>query len=292
MKNRAEAPIFHTAVCAGPKQPLSQPGNCIRSFPARASHKEPGMESNMRVTEDLRYGEGEAELYDLFCPDGEGTDVLIWFHGGGLEAGDRKNPPFAEDLTKKGIIVASAEYRLYPEAKFPDFVWDCAKAVRCILDRFRGSGKRVFVSGQSAGAYITLLLAFDERYFEAAGVDKREISGYISDSAQITVHYNVLRERGMDTRLERIDEAAPIYFMSPESDFGRLYLICYEDDMPCRPEQNVLFYKGLLRTCPDQEVRFARLPGPHCHGSSERSESGRFDFNDKVLEFLSLDGDR
>ncbi len=47
MKNRADAPIFHTAVCAEPKQPLSQPGNCIRSFPARASHKELGMEGKM-----------------------------------------------------------------------------------------------------------------------------------------------------------------------------------------------------------------------------------------------------
>ena len=49
MKNRAEAPIFHTAVCAGPKQPLSQPGNCIRIFPARASLKELGMEGQMKL---------------------------------------------------------------------------------------------------------------------------------------------------------------------------------------------------------------------------------------------------
>ena len=47
MKNRAEAPIFHTAVCVEPKQPLLQPGNCICSFPARASLKELGMESKM-----------------------------------------------------------------------------------------------------------------------------------------------------------------------------------------------------------------------------------------------------
>ena len=49
MKNRAEAPIFHRAVCAGSKQPLSQPGNCIRSFPARASHKGLGMERDMKL---------------------------------------------------------------------------------------------------------------------------------------------------------------------------------------------------------------------------------------------------
>ena len=236
---------------------------------------------------DQKYGEESWERYDLYCPDEDGKDVLIWFHGGGLEGGDRKNPAFAQDLTEEGVIVVSVEYRLYPEAKFPDYVEDCAKAVRCILDRFRGSGKRVFVSGQSAGAYITLLLAFDGRYLEKVGADQREISGYISESAQITVHYNVLRERGLDTRLERIDEAAPIFFMTPGINFGRLYLICYEDDIPCRPEQNLLFYKGLLRICPEQEVFFAKLKGPHSHGSVERSESGRFDFTDAVLEFLA-----
>ncbi len=55
MKNRAEATIFHTAVCAGPKQSLSQPGNCIRSSPARASLKELGMEISMKITEVNTY---------------------------------------------------------------------------------------------------------------------------------------------------------------------------------------------------------------------------------------------
>ena len=45
------------------------------------------------------------------------------------------------------------------------------------------------------------------------GVDTDFISGYISDSAQMTTHFNVLRERGLDTRLERIDEAAPLFYL-------------------------------------------------------------------------------
>ncbi len=52
MKNRAEAPIFHRAVCAEPKQLLSQPGNCIRSFPARASRKALGMEIIMNTRKE------------------------------------------------------------------------------------------------------------------------------------------------------------------------------------------------------------------------------------------------
>ena len=52
MKNRAEAPIFHKAVCAEPKQLLSHPGNGIRSFPARASRKALGMEIIMNTRKE------------------------------------------------------------------------------------------------------------------------------------------------------------------------------------------------------------------------------------------------
>ena len=62
MKNRAEAPIFHTAVCAGPKQPLSLPGNCIRSFPARASHKVLGMEGNVRNPHIIIRTDGNSDI--------------------------------------------------------------------------------------------------------------------------------------------------------------------------------------------------------------------------------------
>lgn len=242
----------------------------------------------MRVIEDVKYGSGKQDYIDIYYPDSEEFDVLVWFHGGGIEAGSRKDIRFAEDLVKEGMAVVSVEYRMYPEAAFPEFITDCARAVKYVLEHIATemSVKKVYVSGQSAGAYITMMLAMDKRYLEEIGVDREKIAGFISDSAQVTTHFNVLRERGLDTRLERIDEAAPLYYLSENSFMGNLLMIYYTNDMPCRPEQNRLFYKSIKRFCPEQNVQIVELPGEHCNGSSNRNEDGTFDFNRVLLEFV------
>lgn len=243
----------------------------------------------MRIIADLKYACREGAFWDLLLPEGDTFDLLIWFHGGGLESGNRKDPPFAEDLTRHGIAVASVEYRMYPQAKFPDFIVDCADAVKYILDHIREYGEvnRILVSGQSAGAYITLMLALDEHYLADSGADRSRITAYISDSAQITTHYRVLGERGMDPRLERIDEAAPIYHLNAATSVRNLLLIAYKEDLPCRPEQNRLFFQSIRRFCPDQHIVLTELEGGHCNGSSNRNARGTFDFNDTLLSFLA-----
>lgn len=242
----------------------------------------------MRLMADLPYAARENACYDLFLPDEESFDLLVWFHGGGLETGSRKDPLFAQELTEKGVAVASVEYRMYPEAQFPDYLVDCAEAVKYIADHIAeyGTARRILVSGQSAGAYITLMLAFDEHYLADAGMDRSRIAAYVSDSAQTTCHFRVLKERGVDSRLERIDDAAPIYHLSENSSFGPLLLISYTQDMPCRLEQNRLFLKSVQRLCPDQHTELVVLEGKHCNGSVKRNKNGTFDFNDALLAFL------
>jgi len=88
------------------------------------------------------------------------------------------------------------------------------------------------------------------------------------------VHFNVLRERGMDTRLERIDEAAPLYYLSASIPLPRLLLICYEDDLPCRVTQNRLMLESILHFQPDAPVGICVLPGGHVAGSTKVDENG------------------
>ena len=242
----------------------------------------------MKTITDLQYGPGKEHLLDIHLPDGVCRDFVVWFHGGGLEYGNRKEIRIHEDLTKQGIGIASVECRMYPDAKFPDFVEDCALAVKWLTDHLREytEYRRLFVSGQSAGAWLTLMLAFDEHYLEDAGVDRSEIAGFVSDSSQITTHFRVLKERGMDSRLERIDDAAPICFLTENSNVNNLLLISYDEDMPCRPEQNKLFLKSIQRICPRINVQLVMLPGGHCNGLTARNEAGTFDFNDALIRYL------
>ena len=52
--------------------------------------------------------------------------TVVWFHGGGLKAGNRTVP---DDLQEKGIAVVAVNYRLHPKVKSPAYVEDAAAAV-------------------------------------------------------------------------------------------------------------------------------------------------------------------
>ena len=79
----------------------------------------------------------------------------------------------------------------------------------------------------------------------------------------------MLRERGLDTRLIRVDEAAPIYFInqveSPEK-LPKYELIVSDGDMYNRVEQNRLLYRTMLHFgYPESRVGFRLMEGySHC----------------------------
>ena len=72
----------------------------------------------------------EPTLLDLYTPDGVARPPLVvWIHGGGWSAGD-KFPTPAVRLVAAGYAVASVDYRLTGEAKFPAQIHDCKAAIR------------------------------------------------------------------------------------------------------------------------------------------------------------------
>ena len=182
---------------------------------------------------------------DIYLPDGECTSTVLWTHGGGLEEGSRKDPSFpgiAEELGEKGIAFVSVEYRMYPEVSFPAFIEDYARAAAFIYEHAAeyGLSEKIFIGGTSAGGYLTLMLCFARKYLEAAGREPEDFAGFIPDAGQPTTHYNILKYRGEDSRLCRIDEAAPIWHITDARPGKPIRVICADNDLPARPEQNRL----------------------------------------------------
>jgi len=65
---------------------------------------------------------GERCVLDLYVPEQlEGFPTVIWFHGGGLKAGNKYIP---EELKEKGMAVVAVNYRLYPKIKAPVYIED------------------------------------------------------------------------------------------------------------------------------------------------------------------------
>ncbi len=107
----------------------------------------------------------------LYYPSDEpNLPVLMWFHGGGWVVGnlDTHDTPCRALANRTKACVASVDYRLAPEHKFPVAVYDCLAATRWIAQHGAGMGldtARISLGGDSAGGglvFAVALLARDE----------------------------------------------------------------------------------------------------------------------------------
>jgi acetyl esterase/lipase len=114
---------------------------------------------------DLEYGraDGKPLLLDLYLPlnpPAGKVPLVVWVHGGGWSAGSRRNPP-ALPLLKHGFAVASVEYRLSQEAKFPAQIEDCKAALRWLranAGTYNIDPDHVGIWGSSAGGHLVAML--------------------------------------------------------------------------------------------------------------------------------------
>lgn len=236
---------------------------------------------------DLEYREG---LYiDLHLPEGEVFDLLVYFHGGGLTAGSRKAAEaFAHTLAKEGVATASVEYRMYPDARYPDFIEDCAAAVRFMKDNMArfGTCRRFFVGGSSAGGYISMMLCFDERYLAAVGLSPDDVDGYIHDAGQPTAHFRVLKERGLDGRRVIVDETAPLYFVGARPSYRPMLFIVSDNDMVGRYEHTMLMVRTLAHFGHAENVFLREQHGKHCEYVQKWDENGEGVLGHIILDFI------
>ena len=215
---------------------------------------------------------------DLFVPEKEEFITIIHFHGGGLIEGDKGDTyQYVEHLVNAGFAVATANYSLLPDNKFPSFVKDASEAVKYVINNISKYGKsdKFIISGQSAGAYLTLMLCLNKEYL---GEYQNKIIGYISDAGQPTSHFNILKyQYGLDPLLQRIDETAPIYYVNDKTKFSSILLMVYEQDLPNRLEQNQLLVSTIKSYNDKANIVLKILKGYHCHGSSELDSDGEYE---------------
>ena len=224
---------------------------------------------------------------DIFFPEVEDFFTIVYFHGGGLIEGDKGDThEFVKRLTKLGFAVATANYSLLTEKKFPECVKDAAQAVKYVKDNIKSKG--ILVMGQSAGAYLTLMLCLNKEYLKEVGIDNKDIVAWISDAGQPTTHFNILKyERDLDPLLQRVDEAAPLYYVNKDTYFSHLLLLTYECDLPNRLEQNKLLMSSIKTFNKDLDVELKILKGEHCHGSGTLDEDNEYEVVKVVKEWMN-----
>lgn len=245
----------------------------------------------MRKYSNISYGEFKENLFDLYLPEKESFDLFIYFHGGGLEWGSKDNDVIIfEYLAENGIAAASIDYRMFPTAKYPDFIEDCAAAVAYLKKFISDYGKcnRIFIGGSSAGGYLSMMLCFDNRWLAKHGLYPTDFNGYIHDAGQPTNHFNILKKSGIDSRRVIIDETAPLFHIGEEENYPPMLFIASDNDMTNRYEQTMLTISTLKHFGHSEDkVKLIVKNGTHCHYVGQKDENGNSILGGMVAEFIN-----
>jgi acetyl esterase/lipase len=115
-----------------------------------------------------RYGPHERNVIDVWkAKTARPAPVVIFIHGGGFTAGDKSNISQAliDGCLKRGIAVATINYRYSTIAPYPAPMEDGARAVQFVrlhAAEWNINPKAVACTGGSAGAGISLWIGFHD----------------------------------------------------------------------------------------------------------------------------------
>lgn len=190
--------------------------------------------------------------------------VVVWFHGGGLEAGEKEIP---RQLRNKGYVVVGVNYRLLPKVTVNETLDDAAEAVAWVFNHiaeYGGDVRKMVVTGHSAGGYLSMLLCLNKAWLQRHGVDADSVMLYAPFSGQAVTHYNVRKMQGLKPLQVTIDEYAPIYWV--RSDCPPLVLICGDRELELygRYDENQ-YLARMMKLVGHQQTYLYEIDG-HGHG--------------------------
>lgn len=198
---------------------------------------------------------------DVYYPtDGKPFSTVVWFHGGGLTGGKRSVP---ERLQRQGVAVVAVSYRLYPSVSTSACIQDAAAAVAWSfrqIGNYGGSADRIFVSGHSAGGYLTNMIGLDKRWLQAEGIDADQIAGLIPFSGHSITHMTVRKERGIPDSQPIVDEMAPLFHVRKDAPPMLLISGDRELEMLGRYEESAYFWR-MLQNAGHPDVALLELDG-------------------------------
>jgi acetyl esterase/lipase len=261
------------------------------------------------TTLDLEYARvGDHSLkLDLHRPALTEAPLVVYVHGGAWRSGSKANVPVA-DLIAHGFAIASVDYRLSTEARFPAQVHDIKAAIRFLRAKaglLHLRTEKIAIIGSSAGGHLAALTGVTNGVKELEGTvgdhldQSSDVQGIVSFYgasnlqsilAQSTEHGLKVRVPALQLLLggqpaekpELAKLASPVAHLDRED--PPLLLIHGDADPQMPPEQSQELAKGYEAL--HLPVRLITLPGSQ-HGGDEFYDEERTaivaKFLDKVL---------
>jgi len=186
----------------------------------------------------------------IFTPseDTQNRPVLIFIHGGGWVTGniDSYTGVCTDMAHLTQCIVASIDYVLAPEHRFPEGLEDCYAAVREIFQEnslFHVNREDIVIIGDSAGGNLTAavsLMAKERKEF----TPRRQILIYpaVNNDHSEASPYPSIRENGTGYLLtsKRIRDYMELYRSKPEDTWNPYYAPLLAKDLKGQPKTLVI----------------------------------------------------
>ena len=212
----------------------------------------------IRIFRDIIYRKDPKDIkgwnkLDLYLPaKAKNFPVLIFLHGGGLQAGDKSRlDQVGRRFALHGIAVVAPNYRLSPAVRYPAHIEDAARAFRWTWDNIASHGAdraKIFITGGSSGGHLTMLLTLDERFLLKQGLKGSNIRGSIPISGLMDVTRTGPLRRGKvwDDSPEVMKRASPLTWV--RKDAPPILILFADGETPERARQNRQVYEALRKT--------------------------------------------
>jgi acetyl esterase/lipase len=131
-------------------------------------------QTNRTLVPDILYARvgDQALQLDLYLPPGKPlAPLIVWVHGGAWRSGSKKSMPLTK-LVDDGYSIASVDYRLSTQAKFPAQIHDIKAAIRFLRahgTQWHLSTEKIAIAGDSAGAHLAALVGVSNHHPELEG---------------------------------------------------------------------------------------------------------------------------
>lgn len=212
-------------------------------------------------TADLNLVYCNSQRLDLYIPRAvtRPVPVAMYVHGGGMTAGDKSNlnPVFLDALASAGYAVASVNYRLAPQFKFPAQIEDVKCAIRYLRAKaptYGLNGSEIFAFGTSVGGQLVALAAltgahsaFDVGPYETEPSNLTAVADMFGP-ANLTQAASGFTPSGIQQAFGTNDHrdlllASPTHYVAPHS--PPVLLIQGVDDTKVLKSQSIELYRDL-----------------------------------------------
>jgi acetyl esterase/lipase len=243
----------------------------------------------VRRTRGIKFAEADGMnlRLDLYRPSDDDPDddllhpAVIQVHGGGWLAGSRyeQGIPLLNHLASIGWVGFNIDYRLSPQATFPDHIVDVKRAIAWVRENAGELGidpEMICITGGSAGGHLTALAALtinDPAYqpgFEEAdttvaaavpfyGVyDLTNAGGHYYPELREWVFEKVVFKRRLDEAGELYRDASPIHRIRPDAP---PFLVIHGDRDTLVPVGDARDFVERLREVSEERVAYVELAG-------------------------------